>query len=131
MALTYDQIQARLEAIEDDLGHRQAEFEQAAGDYHRAVRDYELRLARTKLTARGDTETAKKDRALDAIAAADDGLYERLTDAEQRYEALKAAIRVLEQRAMIGMSLLKQFSREGAGSASGPQPEWSRQPVAA
>jgi hypothetical protein len=92
------QIVKRLEDIEADLEARQAPFEIAAGDCHRLARDYELRLARVSLQTRADTATEKKWRAIDAVA-------------EGRYEALKAAVRVLEQRATIGMALLKAASR--------------------
>lgn len=100
-------IVERLEAIEEDLEARQTDFEAAAGDFHRLVRDYELRVARASLQAQGATATEKKWRALEAIAAAEDGLYEQLKEAEGKYEGLRAAVRVLEQRATIGMSLLK------------------------
>ena len=101
------QIVKRLEDIEADLAERQEAFEAAAGDCHRLARDYELRLARVSLESKASTATEKKWRALDAVAASDDGLFEKFKDAEGRYEALKAAVRVLEQRATIGMALLK------------------------
>lgn len=112
MSLSAIQIEERLEAIEADMAERWQEFATAAAAYHRLVRDYELRVARVKLGSSEKTETAKKDRALDAIAAADDGLYENLKDAEGKYEGAKAAFRALEARAMIGMSLLKRYERE-------------------
>lgn len=123
-SVTYEQILTRLSEIEDDLAERQDDYEQAADDYHRAVRDFELRVARVKISTDAGTETAKKDKALDAIAAAEDDLYDRLKDAEARYSAEKAAVKVLEIRATIGMSLLKQFARE-SGSQGGTQPQWT------
>ncbi len=121
-SLTYDQILARLEEIERDLGERQGPYEAAAAAKHRLVRDYELRLARAFMVADGGTATERKQAALLALAASEDGLYARMTEAEGEYEGLRAAIRVLEQRAMIGMSLLKAHTRE-----SGPSPAWSNQ----
>lgn len=112
--MEYVQIVARLEAIEEDLEVRQTDYEAAAGEYHRLIRDYELRLARVSMQTKADTATEKKWRALDAVAASDDGLYEKLKEAEGKYEGLKAAVRVLEQRATIGMSLLKAQTRAGA-----------------
>jgi hypothetical protein len=109
--MEYVQILERLEAIEADLEARQTDYEAAAGEMHRLIRDFELRIARTSLQTKADTATEKKWRALDAVAASDDGLYERLKEAEGKYEALKAAVRVLEQRATIGMSILKAASR--------------------
>jgi hypothetical protein len=110
--MEYLQIVERLEAIEEDLETRQTDFEASAGEYHRLTRDYELRLARASLAARGDTATERKWRALEAVAASGDGIYESLKVAEGKYEGLKAAVRVLEQRATIGMSLLKAQTRE-------------------
>jgi hypothetical protein len=55
------------------------------------------------LQTKADTATEKKWRAIDAVAASDDGLYENFKDAEGRYEALKAA---------------------SACSSSGPRLEW-------
>jgi hypothetical protein len=109
--MEYVQILQRLEAIEEDLAERQTAYEDAAGDMHRLIRDYELRIARASLAAHGSTATEKKWRALEAVAASEDGLYEDMKEAEGKYEALKAAVRVLEQRATIGMSILKAASR--------------------
>src|SRR4051812_10078470 len=92
------QIEERLDEIERDMAERQLEYEEAAAAYHRLTREFDLRVARVKRQTKASTETAKKDAALDAIAAADDGLYARYTDAEARYHALKAAISTLDKR---------------------------------
>jgi hypothetical protein len=110
--LTYDQVLGRLESIEQDLADRQQGYENAAREFHRYTRDYELRIAQVSLGTNASTATEKKWRALDAIAAADDDLYEDLKNAEGIYEGCKAAVRVLEQRASISQSLLKAASRE-------------------
>lgn len=112
MALTFNQIIERLEGIEYDLGERQEDFAQAAEDYHRLVRDYELRIARALVASDARTTTEKKAHALIAVAAASDSPLVALSDAEGRYEGARAAVRVLEQRAMIGMSLAKAHGRE-------------------
>lgn len=109
--LSPDQIMGRLEEIEKDLGERQNEYAEAAENRHKLVRDFELRAARAGLAARADTATEKKWKALVEIAAADDSLYEDLANAEGAYEGAKAAVRVLETRANIGMSLLKAHGR--------------------
>ena len=111
--LTYDQILGRLEDIEQDLADRQGDYEDSAKNFHRLTRDYELRVARVSMDTKANTATEKKWRALDAIAAADDNLYEELKTAEGTYEGCKAAIRVLEQRASIGQSLLKSARETG------------------
>lgn len=127
MSLSYEQIQARLEQIEDDLGHRQFEFEQAAEEKHKLARDYELRYARALVAADGDTLKERQAQALIGMAAADDSIYQRHLEAEGKYEGLKAVVRVLETRSTIGMSLLKAHTREvpNLPPSSAPRPEWS------
>jgi cell division protein FtsB len=110
MGLSPVQIMERLEAIEHDLETRQEEYEQAAEDRHKLVRDFEMRIARGSLAAHGSTATEKKWRAMETVAVNDD-LYTRLTEAEGKYEGLKAVVRVLEQRASIGQSLLRAHGR--------------------
>jgi hypothetical protein len=114
VTLTADQILARLEEIDRDLEARQTDGEEAAEAFRRTAREMELRLAKGRLAASGDTQTEKKDRALVAIAASEDDLYERHSQAEAAYEGLKAAIKVLEVRTGIGQSLLK-WQRETGG----------------
>lgn len=127
MPLTYFGVQERLGEIEQDLAERQNEYEAAAEDVKKLARDYELRMARTALTTKADTATEKKWRALDAIAAAEDDLYERLKNAEGKYEGLKAAVKTLEIRATIGMSLLKTMTRESREDLvrTDREPAWS------
>jgi hypothetical protein len=120
MALTHEQITERLEEIEADLAERQPKYERSAELVHRLRRDAELRQARAFMAAHGKTATERKQEATIAIAAAPDNLYSDLLDAEGVYEGLRAAVKVLEQRAMIGMSLLRASTRE-----SGPAPQWS------
>lgn len=112
--MTYEQIIERLEGIEGDLAERQPLYEKAASDLHRLTRDYDLRVARVSLQTKADTATEKKWRALDTVAAAADGLYENLKNAEGAYEGLKAAIRVIEQRASVLQSLLRSARETGA-----------------
>jgi hypothetical protein len=61
-------------------------------------------------TAKGGDANARKQAAL-VIAADQDELYERLTDAESAYAALHAVVKVLEVRATIGMSILRSQGR--------------------
>jgi hypothetical protein len=118
MSLTYTQIVDRLEQIEIDFGERQEPFAEAAERFHKLTREYELRLARAMVAAQGKTATEKKAQALIAIAASDDSLYQDLKEAEGDYEGARAAVRVLENRSMIGMSLLKGASREPSGGVA-------------
>lgn len=115
MSLTYAQIQERLEAIEADLGERQEPYAAAAEAAVRTERDMELRVARVKLQTKAETETAKKDKALDAIAAAQDDLFSSHANAQAEYAGLRSAVKVLEIRATIGMSLLKGYTRAESG----------------
>lgn len=103
-------IMDRLEAIERDLARRQNEYEQAAGDRARHVRDWDKRLAIHGRTAKGTSADVRKAVALSNAIEADD-LYERLTDAEARFEALRVVMRTLETRATIGQSLLRAQGR--------------------
>lgn len=99
-----------LEAISEDLAERQNEYEQAASDRARLVRDWERRLAAHVMTAKGSDAGARKAAALGAAIAQDD-LYERLMDAEGRFEGCRAVIKVLETRSMIGLGILRSQGR--------------------
>jgi hypothetical protein len=111
--LTHDAPAAviqRLSEIEQDLAIRQGDLEVAADDRARLVRDWEYRLAIAQKTAKGNDAGARKAAALVAAIEQDD-LYERLQDAEGRWEALRAVVRVLEARSVIGMSILRSQGR--------------------
>lgn len=100
----------RLVAIEEDLETRQGEYEQAADDRARTVRDWDKRLATHQKTAKGPNADSRKAFALVA-AIEQDELYERLTDAEARFDALRVVMRTLETRASIGQSILRAQGR--------------------
>lgn len=119
MSLSAIQIENRLEQIERDLGERQEPYATAAEDMHKLAREYEERHARAFIAAQGDTATEKKARAVEALAAAEDGIWTRLAEAEGAYEGQRAAVKVLETRATIGMSLLKGAVREPSHVPSG------------
>lgn len=119
--MTHDEIVTRLERIEADLADRQAHGEKSAEDYHRAKRDWEEAHARTYM-ATGGPPTERKQATLLALCTGD--AYKRLIVAEAAYEGWRAAMRTLEARSMIGMSLLRASTRE-AGPQPGPQPQWS------
>jgi hypothetical protein len=105
------QIMQRLEEIEKDLGERQNDYETAAEDRARLLRDWEKRLAIHMRTAKGPNSEVRKATGL-ASAIEQDDLYERLTDAEARFEAQRVVIdKVLSARATIGQSLLKGLGR--------------------
>ncbi len=100
----------RLASIEEDLANRLREYETAAGDRARLIRDWEKRLAIMRAKGKGSDADSRKQAAF-ALAAEQDDLYEKLTDAESRYEALRVVVRVLETRSAIGMSILKAQGR--------------------
>ena len=110
MSLTPAQLIERLEAIEQDMGDRQNEYEIAAEDRVRRVRDWDKRLAIHQKVAKGPNKETRMANALAAAIDADD-LYERLTDAEARFDALRVVMRTLETRATIGQSLLRAQGR--------------------
>ena len=93
----------RLEEIDAELAERQNKYEQAAWNWFRAKRDRERARAEAFLTAQGSV--AERNAHADAETALQ-GL-----DAEARYEALKAVIRVLETRASIAQSVLRSQQR--------------------
>ena len=82
---------------------RQNEYERAAFAWYRAKRDLEHDTAVAYLAAEG-TVDERRSKARKAVQ----GLYQ---DEEASYEAIKAAVRVLETRASIGMALLKSQGR--------------------
>lgn len=127
--VSYFTVQERLETIMADLVERQPGYEDAAEQLVRRQRDVKKRLASIRLSLRfregeKDTVQAREDKALTALAAADDGVYEQWVDAEAKHAGARAAIDTLTEAATIGMSLLKAMQREGDGSR-GPQPAWS------
>lgn len=104
MTLTVEQITSRLEAIESDLDARQSKGEQAAESFFRAKRDFELEFAKKYMNAKG-SPTERKQAA--TFAMEKDPAYFALLESEGAYEGWRAALRTLETRATIGMSLLK------------------------
>lgn len=97
------EVSARLEAIEDDLAKLQNDYEKAAFDWFKAKRDREKTRASAFLTAKGSIA------ARNAVAEVETS--NEAIDAEAKYEALKAKVRVLETRATIGQSILRSQSR--------------------
>ena len=103
-------VQGRLQEIEQDLATRQLDYEQAAGDKARLIRDWDKRFAICMVRAQGSNEATRKAHALIAAIEQDD-LYERLKDAEARFESLRAVIGTLEKRLMIGLGILRSQGR--------------------
>ena len=100
----------RLTEIENDLAERQNEFEQAAGDRARLTREWERRFAISLAQAKGSDANARKASAL-VTAIEQDDLYTRLKEAEASFEALRAVMKVLETRSVIGTSILRAQGR--------------------
>jgi hypothetical protein len=109
----------RLEEIQADMAERQNEYEQAADDRARALRDWDKRLAicHAKFAVGTDAASRKANALMRAIEQ--DDLYERLSDAEARYEALKVVMKNLESQSMIGMAILRS-------QGSAPNAAWRR-----
>ena len=94
-------VLSRLERIEHDLAVRQNALESAARGWYEAKREIERRKAQELLTADEKTVTEKKARAELAAYSVEGAEH------EAEYEAIKAAVRVLETRATVCQSLLK------------------------
>lgn len=121
--MTPDQIMKRLGEIEADLAERTAGIEAAADEWFKAKRDREHKRAKAFLETKASGTTVAE-----AEATADRDTCLIGLDAEARYEALKAVVRVLETRASIGQSLLRAHT-QGAGWQP-QQPEWSKRGAA-
>lgn len=102
--LTPAQIEERLQELEQDLAVRQNAYESAAEKWYRKLREREYQHAVEFMRAAGATVTERKEQARELTALL--GITE-----ESEYEGLKAAIRVMETRATIGMALLKSVGR--------------------
>lgn len=100
---TPQQVQARLEELENDLAIRQNAIEAQALAWFRKKRDREKQWAEAYVRAEGPAHVRKAEADL---AVATVGVIE-----EAEYEAGKAVMRVLETRASIGQSLLRSQGR--------------------
>ena len=99
------EVTERLEAIEQDLARRQNAFEEAARQWFIAQRE----IVRQKALALRDSDRAS---VTEKKAEGDLAAYDvQHASAEAEYEALRAAVKVLETRATIGMSILRSQSR--------------------
>lgn len=98
-------VMDRLALIEEDLAKRQNSYEEAAERWFRAQREIGRVKARALLGSDKPSITEKK-------AEGDLAAYDvEGAAAEAEYEALRAAVKVLETRATIGMSILKAQGR--------------------
>lgn len=98
-------VQARLVEIERALEERQNPYERAAREWYAAQREIRHASA-TALLGSLKGSVAEKRAEADLAALTCDG-----AEHEAEYEALKAALRVLETRANICMSILKSQAR--------------------
>jgi hypothetical protein len=96
-------VQERLEELDNDLALLQNSIEDAAMAHFRTKRDREKQKALAFLAAKG-TDFARRAQA--EMAVADVGREE-----EGKWEALRAVLKTLEARAMVGDSILKAQSR--------------------
>lgn len=98
------EIIVRLEELEQDLASRQNDYESAAGKWHAVAREREYLYAMQFMRAPGSTVTERKQHAAEHV-----GMIGASEEAD--YEALKAALRVMEIRSMVLMALLKSLGR--------------------
>lgn len=104
------QVMATLTAIEQDLAERQNEYERAASDKARLIRDWDYRFALHHTRANGSDAASRKSAALVAAIEQDD-LYDRLKAAESAYAALQTVMNTLDRRATVSQSVLKAMGR--------------------
>lgn len=102
-------IQAKLEGIEEDLARLQNEVEDAAAKFFSAKRDYELDYSKKFIAVEGKNKDEREAKAKEALEGTDS--YRRLKETEGTWEGKKLAVKVLESRAAIGMSLLRHQTR--------------------
>jgi uncharacterized protein YceH (UPF0502 family) len=100
---TPHEVMARLEELDGDLATRQNEIEEAADKWAREKREREKTYAHAYMEAQGTVDQRKAQ----AVQAS----YLVGLDAEARYEALKAVLRVIETRVGIGQSILRAQGR--------------------
>lgn len=93
----------RLQAIEEDLSTRQNQLENVAFEWFKAKRERERKYAEAFIEAKGTVDERKSH--------ATQASYLIGLEAEARYEALKATVRVLDTRASIGQSILRAQSQ--------------------
>ena len=89
---------------------RMNEYEKASGDRIRLSRQWDKRLAIQGAMAKGSSADVRKAVAFSRAAEQDD-LYERMTAAEEAYEACRAVDRSTEKLIGIGQSILKAQGR--------------------
>jgi hypothetical protein len=107
---TPQQVLERLSEIDEALALRMNDYETAAHEKATLTRDWDKRLAIHMRLAKGSNEATRKANALTA-AIEQDNLYDRLTEAEGEYEACRVVVRMLENRATLGMAILKSQGR--------------------
>lgn len=98
-------VMARLDEIDTALQERQNAYERAARSWYGAQREI-VRVRAVKLLASTAVSVTEKKADADLAAYDVEG-----ASAEAEYEALRAAVKVLELRATIGMSILKAQGR--------------------
>ena len=101
------EVQARLEQLDGELGLRLNALEKAAFDWYKIRPAKERLWATTYLSTDGPVHVRKA--AADGAVASDEW-----GELEGRYEMLKVVVRGLESKASIGQSILRAQSRVGA-----------------
>lgn len=100
-------IMRRLEEIERDLAIRQNALEEEAQIYHNWVAEVERLRAVEYLKTSGTVEERKSKVTAEMGQCAQ---WDELKESTAKYEALKAAVKVLTTRASIAQSLLKAMT---------------------
>lgn len=97
------QVIVQLWQIDQDLASRQNDLEEYAEKWFRAKRDQEFEYSKAFLAATGTVAERTAKAKMDTYTVG--------VEAEAKYEALKAVVRVLDTRASIAQSILKAQGR--------------------
>lgn len=100
---TPQQVQERLEEIDQELAEKQNAYEKSAYDWFIARREKEYRYAIEYRKAEGTV--AERSAWADAVTV------QIGSEHEATFEAIKAKVKLLESRASIGMAILKSQGR--------------------
>lgn len=97
------QVIVQLWQIDQDLANRQNDLEEYAEQWFRAKRDQEHDYSVAYLNATGTVAERQAQAKIETYTVG--------VEAEAKYEALKAVVRVLETRASIAQSILRAQGR--------------------
>ena len=104
------QVMERLQTIEHEIAEKQNDYEEAAFSFFTLAKQWHHReQVCMTMTKASNAEKRKAEAFVRAVEQ--DDLWDRLSEAQATYEAIKAWMKGAEQRATIGMSILRAQGR--------------------